>query len=203
MRQVPFFANTTDDTHCVQAAFRMVLKHFLPDKNFTFKDLDKMTKKQQGKGTWFLPMHIALTKIGFAIHDIETFNYQQFYKQGNAYVKERFSKEQADWYLKNSNLLAVKQSIPEYLKIVKHEIREATLHDFETFLDQGYLLMTDINGDALNHWKGYTSHAVVIYGHSKQYFYIHDPGNPPHKTMKISKKRLIRIGANNLSAYKH
>jgi hypothetical protein len=55
MRRVPFYANTNDDSHCVQAAFRIMLKYFLPDQEFGYRELDNLTAKVGNHGTWWPP----------------------------------------------------------------------------------------------------------------------------------------------------
>ena len=52
MRNIPFFANSADNTHCVQAAFDTILKTFLLERDFSIYELDELTKKASGKATW-------------------------------------------------------------------------------------------------------------------------------------------------------
>ncbi|MEI7653301.1 MAG: hypothetical protein WCJ70_03425 [bacterium] len=50
--QVPFFPNTSDDTHCYQAVLQMILGYFLPLEAHTLQDLDSITGKTDQKWTW-------------------------------------------------------------------------------------------------------------------------------------------------------
>lgn len=43
MKKVPFYPNTPDQTHCVQAGIKIVLKSFLPDRDFSMEELEKLT----------------------------------------------------------------------------------------------------------------------------------------------------------------
>jgi hypothetical protein len=71
MKNVVFFANTADGTHCVQATFRMMLKYFLPELDFNWQKLDKMSHKSPGKGTWWFPMVLEMKKVGLKTKYIE------------------------------------------------------------------------------------------------------------------------------------
>lgn len=198
---VPFYPNTKDDTHCVQACFKSILKYFL-NKNFSFKELDKLTKKAKGKGTWFFPMYLELSKIGFDVREIYEFDYVKYLSEGKNYLYKNFPKVKVEWYLKNSNLLDVKDYIRSALKVIKHENRKASLTDFERLFSDGYLVVSDINYFALQRKPGYASHAVVIYGFDRDNFYLHDPGLPPRKSLKVRKKLFQKAGGDNLSAFK-
>ncbi len=199
---VPFYSNTKDNTHCVQACFKSILKFFLPGRNFSFKTLDQMSKKAEGKGTWFIPMYIELKNLGFDILEIYDFDYQRFYKEGEKYLRKVLSEEQVDWYLAKSNLLAVKNSLPEFLDLIKPALRKATIKDFEELLSQGYLIISDVNYYAIQEKPGYASHAVVVFGFDDENLYLHDPGLPPRKNVNVSKKLFQKAGGDNLSAFK-
>src|SRR5436190_24154795 len=112
MKQVPFFANTADDTHCVQAAFKMMLKYYLPERDFSWEELDKMSHKVQGKGTWWFPIIVELERIGFKSKNIEIFDYQKYLELGDSYVLEVYGAEAGDYYINKSNLTEVKHLIP-------------------------------------------------------------------------------------------
>lgn len=78
MDEVPFFANTVDNTHCVQACFRMALKYFLPELDFNFGKLDAMTHKVEKKGTWWFPGLVELKKLGIQSKMICAFDYKRY-----------------------------------------------------------------------------------------------------------------------------
>jgi len=199
---VPFFANTKDNTHCVQACFKSILKFFLPERAFSFAELGRMSKKSEGKGTWWFPMYLELKKMRFDIKEISNFDYEKYYKEGKKYLQEIYTNEQTNWYLEKSNLLDVKKYIPEFLVLVKPEVRKATNEDFERLLSEGYLLISDVNYYAIQGKVGYGSHAVVVFGFDEENFYLHDPGLPPRENLKVSKKLFQKAGGDNLSAFK-
>ncbi len=77
--EVPLFANP-DHTHCFQASLRMVLKYYMPDRDYTWNELDNLTGKKEGLWTWPLFAMIQLKARGFDVIDIEDFDYNKFSK---------------------------------------------------------------------------------------------------------------------------
>jgi hypothetical protein len=189
MKKVPFFANTADDTHCVQASFRIMLKYFIPEWEFSYEQLDIMSQKQPGKGTWWPPMLMELQKMGLMVKNIEGFDYQRLYKEGDAYINSIYPKETAEYYLKCSNINEIKPLIPEFMKKIKNETRPATMGDIDNLLADGWLVGVDLNSRALNDRPGYVGHMVVIFDADKNNFWLHDPGLKPMPNRKVRRQK--------------
>jgi hypothetical protein len=177
-KQVPFFANTPDDTHYVQAVFKMALKYFLPNKDFSWKQLDEMTQKQTGKGTWWFPAVARLNQMGLETTYIEKFDYAQYYAQGDDYMRAFYGHEIGDWFLRNSNIAKVKKLIPEFLASRHVETRAAMLHDINDFLNQGWLVGAEINVRVLQNQSGFNGHMILIHSRQDNNYIVHDPGLP-------------------------
>ena len=62
--KVPFCANTSDNLHCYQAVIKMILDYFLPNKKYSWKEIEKITGLRKGFWTWPLKAAIELKKIG-------------------------------------------------------------------------------------------------------------------------------------------
>ena len=122
-KEVPFFANTEDGTHCVQASFRIILKYFLPERDFTWTELDELSKKEKGKGTWWFPFLAEIQKLGLDIIDVSRFDLKKFYKEGEVYLRAAHDSEVANWMFDKSNLMQVRQYIPLFLKTVDFQNR--------------------------------------------------------------------------------
>lgn len=99
----------------------MVLKYFT-GKEYSWDELDRISHKTKDRGTWLFPALIEFVKMGFAIENVESFDYQKFYEEGESYVRKYYRPVVAGWYTVRSNLLDVKEFIPEYLKTVKNTI---------------------------------------------------------------------------------
>lgn len=190
MKDVPFFANTPDDTHCVQASFRIMLKYFMSERDFSYDQLDEMSQKQPGKGTWWPPMLIELQKLGLQVKNIEGFDYGKYYKNGEAYVRAVYPEETADYYINRSNLAEIRHLVPDFLKKVAVETRSARMEDLDKLIKDGWLVGIDLNARVLNERPGYSSHMVVIFDMDADEYSLHDPGLSPHPNRQVSRQKL-------------
>ncbi len=186
---VPFYSNTPDNMRCVPAVFKMVLKYFQPDKEYSWKELDKLTEHKDDKGTWVFPALTKLKKQGFEIVKMGSFDLQKFYKQGEKYMREFHKPEVAEWYLTKSDVLDKREEIPEHLEAVKPQQKIPTEKDIVELLEKGHLVATDINARILNDKPGYSSHFVLIIGYDDRNFIIHDPGLPSYKSRIVPKEK--------------
>jgi len=59
---IPFFPNTEDNTHCLQATLMSVLKIIYPKENFTYEQLDELCDKPKNKYTWPFAFLVNLKK---------------------------------------------------------------------------------------------------------------------------------------------
>ena len=78
---VPFYSNAPDDTHCFQAAMKMVYEYFKPDEKLSFAEWDKISAKVEGLYTWQMAGLLWMAK-DFYVTDIETFDYKRFIEEG-------------------------------------------------------------------------------------------------------------------------
>lgn len=189
--------------HYSQAVFRSLFHDFF-DEDLSWEQIDEITKTIPGKGSWTMAAEIELSKRGIEVVNIEPFDYERFYQEGVGYLRAHFNTDTVHYYLEKSNLLAVKDDIPEFLRLVRHETRRATIQDIETMLQQGYLVGAEINSRILNNKPGFALHYVLIQAHTDTSFSVNDPGGgsaPPVENRKVSKADLMRAlgedGANS------
>ena len=174
---MPFYANLGDHLHCVQAAFRMILKYFLPDRTFSWQELETMSAKLPGKATWPSQMLINLKQMGFDVALIEGFDAQAFIKEGGEYLKRDFGPETAAWQIANSDIPQEQKLYKRLLSSgVVYESRIPTQRDISDYLQRGYLVKVTVNSKRLNHKQGYAGHSVVVYAADDQRITFHDPG---------------------------
>ena len=131
---VPFYANTPDDTHCFQAALRMMLKYFLPDKEFSWEELEKRTAKVEGLWTWTMAGLLWLKENDFDIVNIEPFDYARCAKEGGGYLIELWGKDVGESQIAHSD-------IPQELKFAQQfaslsEQRVPDLEEIKRFLER-------------------------------------------------------------------
>ncbi len=188
-----FVDETKDNKRCVQACLKMILKYFLPQKDFNWKQLDKITHKIPKKGTWWFAFYPELVKLGFEVVTYRDANYfRNLMKHGLKYLYVAHPKRIADWYIKHSNIKNVMHLIPKVLREIKFSNKKASFKDIGLRLNGGYLLMSDVNSRAICSRPGFTSHAVVIIGLDKNDVYINDPANDDGKSMPVPKKLFLK-----------
>lgn len=185
MKKVPpFIQNSQDNTHCVNAVFRMVYKYYF-NEDFTWEEIDELTKAIPGKSTWTLVGEMEFAKRGLKIINIELTDYEKLYREKEKYFKN-LDEKVADYHLQKSNILSVIKYIPEYLKYVKHETRRPTVQEIINLLKKGSLVGAEINAQVLNNRPGFSLHFVLLYGFDGKNILLHDPGLPPIKSRKVS-----------------
>ncbi|PIP53166.1 hypothetical protein COX08_02480 [Candidatus Beckwithbacteria bacterium CG23_combo_of_CG06-09_8_20_14_all_34_8] len=186
MKQIPFVSNHRDNMHCVNAVFRMVHQCYF-GKDLTWKEIDSMTMAIPGKATWTFIGEMEFAKKGLHVVNIEPVDYQKLHDEGVDYLKKILGNDTASYYLNKSNIVSVIKFIPQYLKVVYHETRRASLGEIVKFLKQGKLIGVEINSRILNHKAGFSLHFVLLYDLDKDNnIILHDPGLPPIKSRKIT-----------------
>ena len=192
-REVPFYKNP-DSTHCYQATLRMVLKYFLPNKEFSWTKLDELTEKDDKYGTWTAMGVVNLKKMGFDVVVIDTFNPAAFAERGAKYLIEFYGKEVAGGAIKETkNLAKARKMNRKYADLGVNQVQPAYFALMKRFINQGYVLICHINSRALQKKEGYMGHFVVVYDYSGNNLILHDPGpKHPKKGFKISHKNFLK-----------
>lgn len=189
MQAVPFYANTPDDTHCFQAAMKMILGFFMPEREFSWVDLEKLSAKAEGMSTWPQQMLLSLVDLGFEVVDIGNFDAQAFIAEGADYLYRTYDQETADWQVKWSDIPQEQAIFKKVLKSpdIHTEDRVATWTDLQKYLHEDYLVTCNINSQKLNNKSGYIGHSVVVYDIDDNSITLHDPGPPPIEGRKVSR----------------
>lgn len=179
LKKIPFYSNTPDDTHCFQASLRMILKYFLPEREFTWKQLEKMTAKKPDLWTWQLAGILWMQENGFDVRNREVFDYHRFIHEGDEYLLREFGKEVGSAQIKNSDIKQERSLSKKFVQSVAIEKEVPAIADMQRLFQEGFLMIININSSVLNKKPGYTGHSVVITGFSESTITFHDPGLPP------------------------
>ena len=102
------------------------------------------------------------------------------------YLSRKVGKDTARYYRERSNIETVIRYIPEYLEVVKHETRRASIKEIVAFLKKGNLIGVEINSKILNKKPGFSLHFVLLYDFDGEHIILHDPGLPPIKSRRIT-----------------
>jgi hypothetical protein len=188
--KVPFFSNP-DNTHCFQASIRMILGYYMPGAKYTWEVLDKLTGKKEGLWTWPLFAMIQLKNRGFDVVNIEDFDYNRFSKEGDTYIKERYGEEVGTAQIEHSDIPYEMKNAELFMKEFEFKPRVPDLQDIGKLLEDGYLVICNVNSCALDDLPGYSGHFVVIYQINSSHLFIHDPGLPPRESRKVAHDKFV------------
>lgn len=167
----------------------MILGYFLPDQEFSWEELDRISHKLPGLSTWPQSMLIYLIQHNFDAFMIESFDIQSFLRDGGDYLISDFGEEAGNWMIQNSDIRAEQETFRQALAAgVRLERREPTQAEIKSYLDDGYLVICTVNSRALNDQDGYVGHAVVIYDMDDNMITLHDPGLPPIEARQVTRE---------------
>lgn len=180
--EVPFVEDPDDK--CMPCSIGMVLKYFMPEKQWSMDDFVSITGYVPGKGTWPAESMVNLSKLGFETRWIEDFDNQAFIADQTGYLSRILDPESLKWQIENSNLPLEAQRIKDYLDGGnKIEERKGTRQDIKDFLDDGWLVRLEVNANPLAGVPGYEGHSVIVIGYDSENIVIHNPdgtnGNQP------------------------
>ncbi|MEX0918742.1 MAG: hypothetical protein WDZ85_02125 [Candidatus Paceibacterota bacterium] len=210
MLNIPFYKNTKDDTRCLPACWRMVLKYYLPNKNYPYHILDPLIGHKPKQWTWQSQGLLYLANLGFEVVNIENLDYKKFVRQGKKYLAQIWSKEVFEVQEKYSDLDNEQIQARKLIKnpLIKLINKKISISDIERYFYDGFLVMISINPYVLERKKGYASHLVLITAIEDNNITFHDPGLPPIKNRKVGRKTFIKAMSkpwkedNNLIAVK-
>ena len=189
--QAPYFVPNTDDAeHCLQACASMVLSVLMPTQKFSFKELDEMSDKGEGKYTWPLRILVEFAKYGLGVSIIEPFDYVQFSNDPERYLVRQFGEEVGRDQIVNSDLPSVVRAAEVIIShpLIRVTTRIPTKDDIYELLGRGAYIICNVNQRVLQGDPGYVGHFIVIYGANDQGCLIHNPGPPAKKAEVIEWK---------------
>ena len=186
--QVPFYSNTADDTHCFQATLRMVLKFFYPDEEYTWDELDHLSAKAKGLWTWPPAALIFLKEKGLDLKIITPFEYNSFIHKGGDFLIEKYGPEVGGAQIKHSDIKQEQELARKLLEVVPIVARVPEIDEIFELLDQGFLVMCNVNSRRLNKQEGYVGHFILVKSAENGQLVIHDPGLPAQENRVVDPK---------------
>lgn len=190
----PFVANTDDDTHCLQAALKMVLGYHLPNEQYTLEELDSITGHDPELWTYPYRMYTWLTTRGFTVQHIEDFDVMRFAQEGEAFLQEYWDPEVYALQKEYSDFTQAQHDAQAALTTgsVTFDDSSGTLRVARDHFNQGASVLVRVNPYTLRNEDGNGSHVVVIVAISDNTITLHDPGLPPQEGLEISHGHMQR-----------
>lgn len=188
---VPFYTafptpGHPEGVHCVETSLKMILKYFEPNKEYSIKELEKITGKQPEKGSWSFQWSIWFTKHGYTVKHYTTFDFRSFMDEGIDYIRREYGDEVADWQAQNSDVEQARLLTKEYLNGVEVVAKKPTINDIRKEHSAYSLVKPMLNSRMLNNKEGYEGHSVVVIEVDDENIWFHDPGLPAFENRKVS-----------------
>lgn len=186
---VPLVGNPENPSDkCVPAVVAMVLAYFMPESIFSSGEIDALCGYETGKGTWKAQLMLSLHDLGFETQWIEDFDHHKFVTNPERYLATILNKEALDWQIENSNLTLEAKRVQQYIdKGLPLEQRKGTKEDIANLLNDGWLVMLEVNENIIAGIPGYLGHVVLVIGYDENTVTIHNPdgnnGNKPNQVL--------------------
>ena len=189
---IPLYSNLKDDTHCFQACMKMALKHFFPEKNFSFRKLEKMTRKERGKGTWPMAGAVALEKMGLRVAVFSMLDFRKFSKNALEYLGKEYGRGSGAIITENGSLDEAMKDSAEMVRRGIYRFRKLGTADIEKFFARGCMVILNVSHRHISDHEEEFGHYVIMTGFDRERIYVHDPGLPPRKDLGIRKSRFVK-----------
>jgi hypothetical protein len=140
----------------------MILSYFISYKEYSWSELYELTDKKPDKWTWPMRSMLNLEKLGFEIVNIESFNYSKFIENPKAYLYQEYGEEVALAQIQNSDIDIEVQNAKDFMEKIESIYKIPDLEDLKSLLDQGFMLLLNVNNRILENRSGYVGHAIII-----------------------------------------
>lgn len=180
-RPVELIENEADNSHCLQASFRMVWKAF-HGIDPGFEEAERLTGYVSGYGTWQFRMMLAFAKSGLAVTDHELFDPHAFIDNPERTIIEQVGDPKIGAVnVADTNIPLEVEAVQECLANprISFVTRIPGLENMAAELRLGKLLLCNVNSNKLRSLDGYRGHMVVLDHMQADSLRIQNPGPPP------------------------
>jgi len=177
--RIPPYYENFDETHCFQCGLRGALEYFNPQKMWTWEELEELSGKKPGMGTWMFKTAADLPGLGYEVVLITDIDLIRLADEKEKYIIEFFGKEGAEFSLQYSDMEFEEANIRKAIAnkssfTFKH--RSFTADDIRELLQQGFMVMPTFSSDVLYGNSGPIDHSVLIYAQDGDEVIFHENG---------------------------
>lgn len=173
----------------------MVLGFFQPEREYTYEELDRLSKKEPGKWTWPTAAMLWLMQNGFELRLVEEFDYRAFAERGGDYLIEKCGHEVAQVQMENSDIPREQGIAADFVQYAPLDHRVPTIADIEEYLKGHWVVVCNVNSALMHNQTGYSGHFVVITDVNEDEVILHDPGLPPSPDFAVTRDLFERAWA--------
>lgn len=167
MKHIAFYRNESNDNRTMVAVYRMLFNYFLNQK-------------------------VSAAEMGDYIGFEEG-------KQSASSIKPLTSMAQSGFDIRMVGIPKDKelQAHPDFLTVVAHENRLATLADIDKMLSEDRLVIITLDVNIFTGAEGQAVHTVLILQREGNDFVIHDPGPPTRQYLRVHRHTLWKAATDN------
>lgn len=191
MVKVPPFYKNPDGNSCMAACIRMGAEFFTgvaPELG----EIDRLTRRRKGEGTWPHGTYQALRGLGLEIEAYEpAMDYGAFAVEPVDYMKQTYADkpEFLRWLLVTHDLNAAAADVRELLGdklIVRRDVPDMVM--VRNYLERGWLVIPNVDINALQDVDaGPEGHAVLVFGADDKSVRLHDPDSEADVNVPLAK----------------
>lgn len=173
----PFHANP-DNHHCLQCTLRMALETVRPGRSWTIDELDRLTLRRRGEGTWTHAAYLALGRLGVEARAYDRFDYAAFAADPLNTVLDTFPPRVAHAMAQGFDLVSAAGLARELLaqrpiSIVSDPVDLTTV---DGLVDDGWLVIANVDATILDGGERPSGHSLLVYDRTESAYIAHDPG---------------------------
>lgn len=176
-----FVPNESDNLHCFQASFIMVV-HALKGDLLSMADAELLTNFVPGRPTWPYKGLLSLADRGLFVRYTEEFPLDDFIADPAAAIRKHVEDDEiADQVIEVSDLpreIEFVRACREHPRI-SFDQRRPTLEDLKRMIESGALAIVNVNYWRLLEQDGYDGHFVVVEEVGPDTVRLQNPGLPP------------------------
>lgn len=192
--QIPFYSSFAIPgyplgVHCVETSLKMILGYIEPETKYTIEEIEKISGKQPGKGSWSFQWSLWFVEHGYQVKHYTKFNFDTFIRDGIDYIRQEYGDEIADFQDRTSDVEAARKLAKDYVTKISIVAKEPTIEDIRSEMNQGFVVKPMVNSMVLNDKDGYEGHSVVVLEVDNSDIWFHDPGLPAFENRKMSQAK--------------